>query len=231
MTRSKLFSSIRQLFNRYGGDTFLEAKVFEKLNEYLASRDVSDVSDVSDGAPTALPAVTLHETPQSELVELLAKHFDTMGEPDPDVEQVIVQQKGHLTVRLDGEDKYYLSQGMRATTVTRESLKAYRRTVMYDHMITSYNLASQEMKAQDERLYEFILADLKPFLAEGNYRQAMLHVVKLKLVNCDPTRRAVGYIFKKALAAGAEGYAQLLDIEIPVARASMDTLGAHNEPK
>ncbi len=228
MTKSKLFSSIRRLFNHYGGGTHLEAKLFAELNEYIASRDVSDVSE---GSPTVLPTVTLHETPQSELVELLAKHFDTIGEPDPNVEQVIVQPRGHLTVSLDGENNYYLMQGMRAATVTRESLQAYRRTVMYDHLVTSYTLAAQDMKAQDDRLYKFILDEIKPFLAEGNYRQAMLHVVKLKLVNCDPTRRAVGHIFEQALKAGAEGYAQLLDIEIPVARASMDTLGAHNEPK
>lgn len=230
MTKVDLSSALRGLFNRYGGETELETRVLDTIGDFLVAQGLAE-------APRPpLGDLRLNTANKSEVVRRLSELFDKQGFPPENksgnlFDMKIQQDNGDISIRVDEDGHYSLSQAHHGTTVTLEEVLEYQGNLKAQRAIDTYLIAQREAKQQDAALYNFIMERIDPFLESGNFREAMLHVTTLKLINCDPTRRAVAKIFEKALSAGSSGYAQLLNIEIPAEQVDVGTIGGHHEPR
>lgn len=210
-------NAIRKTLSRHSVPFCVLEEVRIVLRDYLG--------DERKEIPEPPPHILLHESPREDVIARLATFLES-NDHIPLTEQasdllVIPQGQASIRISLDGKDGFELTQDCRSTSITRQEIANHLRTVEYTRIRSAYENSKRDTEALESELYQFLLNAVKADLDAGNYREAMLYVVGLKLVNCDPTRRIVAHIFEKALSHGADGYAQLLDIDIAVAQTSM----------
>lgn len=209
--------AISNTLRRHGVSHCASEEIRRVLRDYLA--------DEPKEIPRPVSHIELHESPRGDIIAMLATFLesnDHLPLPEPFSAKLVIPQ-GHASIHvgLDSASDFELVQGSRCTTITRQEIADHLSTVEYTRILSAYKDSKRESESLGAELYHFLHQRIEPYLAAGNYREAMLYVVGLKLVNCDPTRRVVAHIFEKALSEGADGYAQLLDIDIAVAQTSL----------